>query len=495
MKLYAYARYSSDNQREQSIDEQFREIQDYCSTHEHIILKKYCDYARSGKYDIRPQYNAMLNDCITNSDCDGIIVFDVTRFSRGGELGIVDSVKLAQHNKTLLSVTEQIGDNDFAGKLVKYLKFLMAEEDITKLSNNVKRGKRETALACEWNGGTPPLGYNVVNKKLVINEIEAEAVKIIFNRVASGYSYNMIIDELNSKGYKTKAGNEFKKTSIHEILHNKKYIGIIEYGRIVTVKNPFDKSCRTYENDPENIITFVDGCPAIIDKDLFDRVQIIKSTRKHNSKAKTNYLLTGKVFCSDCGKTYVGSSSKSHGKQDYYYICSAKKNRGVCNNRNIKKEVLENSVTNLIINEVKSDDFYSQITVMVDTYNKKIETSENTIHNKEIKKNITRIKSRITKAKEAYLNGIFSLDEYQVEKAESEQAIADLESKYITQDTVPVNKKMLRLACQKLSEQIDKNIALDLCDYVIIQNETLSIRFGSKLFNLDKDIVGNHSPF
>ncbi len=487
MKLYAYARYSSDNQRAESIDEQLREIGDYCDRTNHVIIKQYCDYARSGKYDSRPEYERMLKDCITDSSCDGVIVFDVTRFSRGGEMGIVDSVMLTQHNKVLVSATEQIEGTDFAGKIVKYFKFLMAEEDITKLSNNVKRGKRETALACEWNGGTPPLGYDVVAKKLVINDLEAEAVRIIFNRVASKITYTKIIEELNSLGYVTKTGNPFKKTSIFEILNNKKYIGIWEFGKITTVKDPITKTCKTYESAPENIITHENACEPIVSRELFDKVQIVRKVRKQSSRAKVDYRLTGSLVCSVCGSPYVGSSSSSHGKRDYYYICNGRKNGCTCNNRNIKKSVLEDAVINNIIDHVMSGGFYEDLIAIIENYNKKTDHTSVKVANDKINNQIKANISRVRKAKEAYLLGVFTLDEYSAEQRKTDKHCAELQMQIKSSKLININKNTLRQACKALSKRINHANALDLVDNIIINHENIIINFASSMIDEDSN--------
>lgn len=487
MKLYAYARYSSDNQRAESIDEQLREINDYCDKNGHIIISKYCDYARSGKYDNRPEYEKMLKDCITDSNCDGVIVFDITRFSRGGELGIVDSVTLSTHGKALVSATEQIDGDDFSGKIVKYFKFLMAEEDLTKLSNNVKRGKRETALACEWNGGTPPLGYDVVAKKLVINEKEAEAVRIIFNRISCKASYMQVIDELNSLGFITKTGGQFKKTSIFEILHNKKYIGIWEFGKIITVKDPVSKTCRTYQAEPEDIITHINACEPIITQELFDKVQAVRGTRKQSSKAKVKYNLTGLTTCACCGGGYVGSSGSSHGKRDYYYICNGRKNGRTCDNRNIKKDILEEAVIRNVIEHVKSGAFFNDFCTLIEEHNKStnntaISTANNRLDN-QIKANDTRVR----KAKEAYLNSIFTLEEYTSEQYKRDKHNAELRASKIIPKYININKKTLKQACDGLSKRVNTSNALALVDNIIIHHDTITVNFASSIMDEDND--------
>lgn len=108
----------------------------------------------------------------------------------------------------------------------------MAEYYSRNLAREVMKGMKETALQGKHNGGKPPLGFDVDSEgRYIINETAARAVKIIFEMYSQGKSYGNIINTLNSYGYKTKAGREFGKNSLHDILCNKKYIGIYIFNR------------------------------------------------------------------------------------------------------------------------------------------------------------------------------------------------------------------------------------------------------------------------
>jgi site-specific DNA recombinase len=201
MRIAACARYSSDNQREQSIDEQLRAIREWADKRGYTIVAEYCDKAISGASSNRPQFNQMLADSAKNL-FDAVAVFDYTRFSRKGEEGLFDEWTLIKNGVALISITEDYG-NSFGAKLIKHVKFLNAAEDLEKLRLNVERGQKENALAAMHNGGTPPLGYDVdkTTLKYEVNEREAEAIKMIFEMFAEGVSYNQISAKLNALGY------------------------------------------------------------------------------------------------------------------------------------------------------------------------------------------------------------------------------------------------------------------------------------------------------
>ena len=305
--------------------------------------------------------------------------------------------------------------------------------------------------------------------------------------MAKRYSYSMIIEELNNLGYRTKSGNLFKKTSIHEILNNKKYIGILEYGKMITTKDPFTKTVTTRQANTEDMIIFENAIEPIIDIDLWEQVQRIKGQRKHSTKAKVKYNLTGKLICGVCGSSYVGSSMKTHDRRDYFYICSGKKNHNDCDNRNIVKDRLENIISDIVMQELKNGNLYNEISNIIDSYNAK----DNDLidkTNKDIDKKINKLIVRLNKAKEAYLNDVFSLNEYKEEQYQTNKQIELLKSQKILNNKINTNKKMLKLAFELLAEQIDNNTALELCDYINIKYDQITLTIGSKF--LDKDIGG-----
>lgn len=182
------------------------------------------------------------------------------------------------------------------------------------------------AEKCLYNGGTIPLGLTVDNdKKYQIDTNTAPIIKEIFNMYISGKTMAEIMKYLNSKNIKTSYGNEFNKNSIRTILENKKYIGIYSY-----------KGTET-----KNAI------PAIIDEETFEKVQEVLNKNKKapaRAKAKTEYLLTTKLFCGTCKEMMVGVCGTSrNGVVHNYYSCNGKR-KNKCDRKNIQKELIENIV-------------------------------------------------------------------------------------------------------------------------------------------------------
>lgn len=189
-------------------------------------------------------------------------------------------------------------------------------------------------------------GYDIVDKKYVINEKEAEAVRKIFDMKLKGYSLIDISIELNKLGYKTKRGTDFKKNSIYDLLKNEKYIGNYIYAK---------GTKDNHRNINEKMIKHEGTIPAIIDKEVFFKVNE-KKKEKSSTASKNFYLLTGLIKCEKCGSTYTGTTqtTKKNGKiyKNQYYRCSGNTKIGKCDSRMIKKELIEDKVVSLLTKQL-----------------------------------------------------------------------------------------------------------------------------------------------
>lgn len=238
----------------------------------------------------------------------------------------------------VLSAMEQISDNP-EGIILESVLEGMAEYYSANLSQNVLRGMHQRMQAGKYVGGTVPLGYSIDNNKdYVVNPQTSHIVKQIFEMYAAGNTVDEINTELNSKGYKTATGKNFSRSSLHSILKNEKYIGRYKGMDIVI----------------EDVI------PKIIDKNLFDKVQkkvIHNKKSPASSKSPVKFHLTGKLFCGKCLENMVGDSgTSSTGTPHYYYSCINKKLKRICDKKSVKKDWIENVITNVTINEVLTDE-------------------------------------------------------------------------------------------------------------------------------------------
>ena len=155
MYLVAYARYSSDNQREESITAQLRAINEWAKNNGHIIVKEYIDEAFSARTDNRPNFLKMIEDSQTEK-WDGIVVHKLDRFSRNRYNSAIYKKTLKDNGKKLFSVLERLDDSPESIILESMLEGL-SEYYSVNLAREVKKGLKENALDCRHNGGTPPL--------------------------------------------------------------------------------------------------------------------------------------------------------------------------------------------------------------------------------------------------------------------------------------------------------------------------------------------------
>ena len=335
-KAVIYARYSSHSQRDESIDAQLRECHNYAARNDYMVLEEYCDRALTGKNDNRAAFQKMIKDA-RNNKFNYVLVYKLDRFARNRYDSAMYKNMLKKHDVKVVSIMENIGDSP-EGIILESVLEGMAEYYSANLSQNIKRGMTENALQCKFNGSGVPLGYRITpDKTFEVDPIGAKIVQEVYELYARGRTVSELIEYCNAKGYKTLKGTEFNKNSFRTILTNDKYIGTYRHGDIVI----------------EN------GIPAILDRDLFDKVQqMVKSNYevRGRSKSKVDYLLSTKVFCGHCGTNMNGDSGTSKtGKKKHYYKCNKRKMTKDCDKQTERKEWLEEMVVKLTIEKVLTD--------------------------------------------------------------------------------------------------------------------------------------------
>lgn len=363
-----YARYSSHNQREVSIDQQVSACRKYAEAHELQVIQVYADHAMSGTNDNRPEFRQMIRDSAAHA-FSYVIVYALDRFSRDRYDSAVHKHTLKENGVKVLSAMENISD-DPTGVLMESVLEGFAEYYSKELSQKVRRGLMDNASRCMVIGWTP-LGYRRgADGRYEIVEEEALLVREIFTRVADGESFSDISSDLNARGLRTKHGSAWGRTSYHTMLHDERYIGVYNH----------------MGNRVEG------GVPAIIDKTLFDRVQEVCVTKarpvntpQRRRREAGTYLLTGKLFCGECKSPMIGVSGTSKtGSLHFYYICKSRRDHHVeCHKRNVKRDDIEERIAaqlklmisqdrfvkwlaEQVVEESKSEDELSELSLLRD---------------------------------------------------------------------------------------------------------------------------------
>ena len=349
-----YLRYSSAAQSEQSIEGQLRDCCTYCQINGYRIAAVYVDRASTASKDLAKRVNLLkLVDDSKNQRWEYVIVWKLDRFAHNRNDSAVLKMKLRKNGVRVLSATEHLTDSPESIILESVLEG-MAEFFSAELSQKVTRGMRESALKCQSTGGQIPLGYKVEARRLVPDPDTVPLVKEAFERYASGESIADICRTFNRRGYRTTRGCEFNRSSFKSMFRNERYIGVY-----------------TYKD-----IRIDGGVPAIIDRDLFDRVQskLQKSSlAPGRNKAKVNYLLSGKLYCGHCGAAMNGESGTSRsGKTYYYYTCRTHKQRGNCDKRPIRKDYIEQIVVREAYALLSGDVFYELVNTAIDQNQKEL---------------------------------------------------------------------------------------------------------------------------
>ncbi|MCM1062677.1 MAG: recombinase family protein, partial [Eubacterium sp.] len=327
MKAVIYARYSSDNQREESIEGQIRECTSFAERKGYTIVKSYVDRAMSGKRaDNRPEFQQMISDS-AKGEFDVVIVWKIDRFSRDKYDSVIYKAKLIKNGVIVISATEPIDDSP-EGKLMESIFEGFAEYFLKDLEMKTSRGMTENAIKGKFNGGTVTFGYQIdSNGHFQKHPINAVIVTEIFIRYASGETIRNIIDNLSERGIR----NRNKKLSYHFInglLKNRRYIGEYKFRDTVNMN----------------------AIPPLITPEIFNKCQQILEDNKHKPASfkvvDDKYFLTGKIFCGKCGDTMSGVSgtSKDKNRDLYrYYQCMTSKKKN-CQKKMIRKKFIEDTV-------------------------------------------------------------------------------------------------------------------------------------------------------
>lgn len=358
----AYARFSSDNQRSESIDAQLADIRAYAARERYNIIAEYTDEAKSATTDRRPQFQKMIFDA-EKGEFSVILVFKLDRFSRDRFDFAYYRRQLSKHGVKVVSINENLSDDPESVILESVLEG-MAEYYSRNLSREVMRkGMLPNAKRCQFNGGTPPLGFDIdAEKHYILNESEAEAVKLIFSIYADGGSYDKIINELDKRGYKSKAGGKIGKPTIYDILHNERYKGTYIYNAQASKDSEGRRNRRKMKPD-EEIIRIPDGVPRIISDEIWEKAQArLAGAKKTSNGAKRLYILTGKLVCGRCGGAMTGSSQRrvAGGEPYHYYVCATRSNSRKCDKKAVRAELIERLVVEQIYNDILSPEAAEQ---------------------------------------------------------------------------------------------------------------------------------------
>lgn len=353
IETWFYGRNSTSHQ-ELSRGQQLLECKRYAESHNMVIVEEFYDDGISGTTTLRKEWERMIEKMKKEQ---GVIVltYAVDRISRNVKDSLLIEELFEECNSQLISITqpELYADESPTAILTRNMNYSVAQyhSDVTR--SLVKRALNQKAERFEFTGGIAPYGYKIVDKHYVVDEYEAQAIKVIFQMIADGYTYRQVAEKLTSLGYVRRNSKPFDyRTCYNDFIRNQKYKGVYIYGR--TKKSKRSNNYNYHQSRPiEEQKIYENAIPRIITDELWEQANSNLDRRKHtrNSRRKgEEYLLTSKIYCA-CGKRMYGNSRKSGNSDSIYtsYRCNShdKLLTGDCSHA---KELLRDDIDGYIIN-------------------------------------------------------------------------------------------------------------------------------------------------
>lgn len=474
-----YIRVSTDDQTEYSPDAQKRLLLDYAKKNDIVVSNEYIylDEGISGRRaSKRPAFMRMIATAKQKpKPFDVILVHKFDRFSRNREDSIVyKSLLRKECGIQVISITEQIEDDKFSVILEAMLE-AMAEYYSLNLSDEVKKGMTEKAMRGEYQAAAP-LGYKMVDKKLVPDAETADIIRMIYDKYLNGMSEFAIARLLNDMGIRTIRGNRFDNRGVTYILQNPVYHGYVRW-------NVGRNNLRATISGSEDMIVAKGDHEPLISKETYELALAKKKAEYKPRKAKpTEYgkhWLSGILKCSDCGSSLTYHSSRKGGNfQCTKYIhgnCARSHSMSLLKAEAAVTTALNNFVTGIVPLQYE----LRSATIAEDTHEKEL-----------CQLSIDKIEQRLLRCKEAYQNGIDTLEEYAHNKAiltkELEQT-QELLKKY--DQTAPASQQDTDLAMMNnvgnvyeiLISDIDKDdkarAIRSICEKIVYDKSNESLDF------------------
>lgn len=392
-----YMRVSTEDQAREgfSLPEQKERLEAYCKFKGFVIKDYYTDAgisAKTGNY--RPEFERLKED-IKSKKINTIIALKQDRITRS-IFDWEELMKFLEENDAYLDcVNDDINTTNANGKMVSRILMSVSQQEIERTSERTKVG----LAGAIKQGHIPhqaPLGYKHENKKLVIDHLTKDVVIRIFELYHKGMSYQKISTLFNKEQVLGKTN--WRDSSIVAILENEIYKGDFVHGK--RTKHP-----TYYENVVEPIVS----------KEMWEECQVQKKKNSKSYQRTLTYLFLQKLRCPKCNRILGGKATqKKNGNIYYYYYCHDCK-------INFKESLVEEYFNDFVNELVEYDSVVNQF--FLPMIKQKFDEPQ-----EELKKDINKQKDKLERIKRAYINGIFSLEEYNDERKLVESALEKLQN-------------------------------------------------------------------
>lgn len=469
LRAVFYARVSTEKERQlNALEKQVAECKDAILQKGWKLVDQYVDEGKSGtQIKRRDEYRRLFED-LENDKFDIVVIKSQDRLQRNTLDWYIWIDRLTTHGKRLYMYLEDTfysPDN----ALISGIKAILAEEYSRELSKKINNSYKRRIEAAK-NGekisivnNSRSLGYDKVNGELVINEKEAEVVRMIFNMYVSGEGLRAISNTLYDMGYRNRSGNEIDPTTISRMLSSEKYKGVY-----VINQRHYDFDTKKTVLNPKSEWVHIPGAvPAIVEPELWDRVQEIKGSKVQsikNEKRGRNCgksIFSGKIYCAKCGAKYWRSLENGYVK----FKCSSYSKYGKisgkgCDNKSFSENALYSILQSLSeqIVEINTAEVRKSLLNWLKSLRERLRASQG---DDTIKEEIRKQTARKEKLTDAYMDGIISKEDYSKRYKELEKTLEDLKDKLLT---LEVNEDLQSI------EEVIQNIDKEMEEYLQTQS-------------------------
>ena len=428
-----YARYSSHNQREESIEIQLDNCRSYCADNNLRVVAEYTDYATSGRTSDRAEFQRMMTDARAGI-FDVVVIWKVTRIMRNRDEMALTRLTLKDAGVEIAYAGETVPDGS-SGLLMLGMLEVLAEWESAQTAERIRGGIQKNAQRLQASG-VRLFGYNVdASDHFIVDENTAPGVRLAFEMILDGSTIADVVRALAP--YRSKWGRPLSQQSVTNMLRNERYTGIYSYAGVREV----------------------DGMPAIIDRETFEKVQEILDSRNPKPRDRGHrYVLVGRLFDSN-GKPMTGTSATGrNGKKHYYYRTK--------DGKRIRCDVIERAVADRVAAALADSVTREKIADVFDEF-------QNGLEKEQPDKEAQRIKAKIAHIESAIEDGLpFDKDRLLALHAR----LDDIESRAIR-----APKRFARhevLALLESAAQMDAQRAIDIfVDCVVYDEERTAVSF------------------
>ncbi len=401
-----YMRVSTEDQAREgfSLPEQKERLEAYCKFNGYKIVEYYTDAGISAKTgNHRPEYDRMLEDG-KQGKINMIIALKLDRITRSTRDWETLMDYLEKNNINIAFVNDDINTTTANGKMVSRIMMSISQNEIERTSERTIIGL-EGAIKQGHIPARAPLGYKHIDKKLVPDSLTKDIIIRIYNLYFEGLTYNSIAKLFNKE--KVCGKTNWKDTSILKIITNVIYKGDYIQGK--TTRNP------RY---------FPDVVEPIVSKELWDSCQVQKKKNQRNYMRSQTYIFLQKLKCPKCGRILAGGASHKIKADKWYYYYRCEKCRG-----NIREHEIEDSIKELLSDIFEYDSVVNEFFLPV---------LQNKIHNpkEDFEKEITNLNNKKVRIRKAYIDELFTEEEYKEETNIIENKIKDLQKKILENEQV-----------------------------------------------------------